>query len=188
MKVVLIGDSIRMGYQPVVTAKLGDRAEVCGPECNGGDSSNVLAHLGEWVNDRDVDLVHLNCGLHDLRYRADGTYQVPIDQYRDNLAAIMDGIKGDLPNRLIWASTTPVVDARQSDGGAMRRFNRDVIRYNDAALSIMQERGVPVNDLYRVVTEAGAEEHMSPDGVHFTEAGYELLAGAVVDAIMAAAG
>ncbi len=48
-QVVLNGDSIRMGYEPVVKAALRDIARVWGPTDNGGDSANVVAHLGEWA-------------------------------------------------------------------------------------------------------------------------------------------
>ena len=65
--VVLIGDSIRMGYQDHVVSQLAGRAEVWAPEENGGDSRNVLAHLDQWVFVRQPDLVHVNCGLHDLK-------------------------------------------------------------------------------------------------------------------------
>jgi len=45
--VVLVGDSIRMGYQAEVATRLADIAEVWGPEENGGNSANLLklAHL-----------------------------------------------------------------------------------------------------------------------------------------------
>ena len=48
--IVLIGDSIRMGYQDHVASELAGRAEVWVPEENGGDSRNVLAHLDQWVS------------------------------------------------------------------------------------------------------------------------------------------
>lgn len=66
-KLVLVGDSIRMGYQKTVRGELSDWAEVWGPEQNGGTSENGLAHLDEWAITRAPDLLHVNCGLHDLR-------------------------------------------------------------------------------------------------------------------------
>src|SRR4051812_1545412 len=47
-RVVLIGDSIRLGYAPAVAARLTGKAVVISPPENGGDSINVLAHLDEW--------------------------------------------------------------------------------------------------------------------------------------------
>ena len=46
-RIVLIGDSIRMGYQEKVHEQLADWADVWAPEENGGDSEKVLAHLDE---------------------------------------------------------------------------------------------------------------------------------------------
>ena len=66
-QVLLIGDSIRMGYQETVARQLCDVAEVWGPEQNGGDSANVRAHLEEWALSRPAAVLHLNCGLHDLK-------------------------------------------------------------------------------------------------------------------------
>ncbi len=62
-----------MGYQDAVQQELGDAAAVWGPEENGGNSQNVLTHLDEWVLSRKPDMVHINCGLHDLRKELDGS-------------------------------------------------------------------------------------------------------------------
>ena len=52
---------------------------------NGGDSANVLAHVDEWVLRQKPDVVHLNCGLHDLkRSKTDGHHQVEVDRYSAN--------------------------------------------------------------------------------------------------------
>src|SRR5215213_10037927 len=66
-KVALVGDSIRLGYGPKVAERLKGRAVVLSLEDNGGDSGNVLAHLEEWILREKPDVVHLNCGLHDLK-------------------------------------------------------------------------------------------------------------------------
>ena len=57
---------------------------------NGGDSANVLAHLDESVIREQPNVVHLNCGLHDLkRDKTDGRYQVALEQYVANLERIV---------------------------------------------------------------------------------------------------
>src|SRR5690242_14324262 len=76
-KVVLIGDSIRLGYAPLVAKRLAGQAVVVSPAANGGDSANVLKHLDEWVLREKPDVIHLNCGLHDLKQaKRDRRYQV----------------------------------------------------------------------------------------------------------------
>jgi hypothetical protein len=76
-RIVLSGDSIRLGYGPRVAERLSGKAIVISPSENGGDIANVLAHLDEWVLRQKPDVVHLNCGLHDLkRSGKDGHDQV----------------------------------------------------------------------------------------------------------------
>jgi len=86
--VLLIGDSIRLGYAPTVTQRLAGRMEVVSPAANGGDSANMLRHLEEWVTAARPDLVHCNCGLHDLKL-TEGRYQVPPEDYGANLREIV---------------------------------------------------------------------------------------------------
>lgn len=45
----MIGDSIRIGYAPLVAKLLDGKAIVVSPKPNGEDSGNVLKHLEEWV-------------------------------------------------------------------------------------------------------------------------------------------
>ena len=66
-KLVLIGDSIRMGYQDEVRRQLPTEVEIFTPTQNGGDSRNVKSHLKEWVLEQSATVVHLNCGLHDIK-------------------------------------------------------------------------------------------------------------------------
>ena len=65
--VVLIRDSIRIGYESFVRAELDEIADVWAPEENGGDSRNVLDHLDAWAIDKAPAVIHLNCGLHDMK-------------------------------------------------------------------------------------------------------------------------
>ena len=65
-RVILIGDSIRMHYEPIVKRELDGLAEIWGPEANGRTSENVLKHLDEWAGSVASAVVHVNCGLHDL--------------------------------------------------------------------------------------------------------------------------
>src|SRR5437763_10538543 len=81
-KVVLVGDSIRLGYAPLVAKRLSGKARVVSVEANGGDSANVLAHLDEWVIREKPAVVHLNCGLHDLKLsKKTKRHQVSPEQY-----------------------------------------------------------------------------------------------------------
>ena len=47
-KAVLVGDSIRLGYAPLVVRKLDGVAVVSGPKANAGDSATLLKNLDDW--------------------------------------------------------------------------------------------------------------------------------------------
>jgi lysophospholipase L1-like esterase len=182
-KIALIGDSIRMGYQAMVIEQLAGSAEILSPEQNGGDSRRVLAHVDEWVTSLRPDIVHLNCGLHDLKREfatPEGT-QVPLAEYRQNLEAIFRRITEDTGAVLIWAATTPVNEERHHAVKGFDRFEADVHAFNAAALEIARQFSRPVDDLYAAVMQAGRDELLGGDGVHFTPQGYRLLGTAVAD-------
>ena len=182
--VVLIGDSIRMGYQETVRKELESVAEVWAPDENGGDSRNVLGHLDEWVITRKPDIVHLNCGLHDLkRDKQSGEYQVPLEVYREDLDAILGLVATETSAKVIFATTTPVNEEWHHERKEFDRFERDVDEYNGTALELAEEHGVIVDDLFKVMQEVGKDEYLSPDGVHFNADGYELLGKAAAEAI-----
>jgi lysophospholipase L1-like esterase len=183
-QVILIGDSIRMGYQPVVQRALANRAAVWAPRENGGTSANVLAHLDEWVLSRNAYIVHLNCGLHDLKteFGASRTV-VPLAEYRKNLEAIFRQIQERTMSTLIWASTTPVNERWHHQNKPFDRFESDIEAYNRAATEIATRFDIQIDDLYGLVMDAGRDDYLVQDGVHFSPAGYELLGDRVADVI-----
>lgn len=182
-RVVLIGDSIRMGYQPIVARMLDDIAEVIGPDANCQTSAKILENLDPWVITHQPAVVHLNCGLHDLkREKEQSAHQVEPDAYTQNLETIFTRIAEQTSARLIWATTTPVHDANH----AKREFNRanaDVDQYNRAAAQVAEAHGLPINDLNALVHEHGMTTLQRDDGVHYTPAGYEHLARQVAATI-----
>lgn len=182
--VILIGDSIRMAYQAQVRAQLAGQAEVWAPEDNGGNSRNVLAHLQDWVLARQPDIIHLNCGLHDLRKPFDADARaVPLDEYRANVRRILTRIQAGTGATVIWATTTPVNEAWHHANKGFDRRESDVDAYNAAARAVAQELGVPVNDLFAVMRDAGPDAYLLEDGVHFNAAGSTLLGNAVAAGI-----
>ena len=182
--VILIGDSIRFGYAPYVRRELRGEAEMWMPQENGGTSTHVLEHLSEWVLDRDADVIHLNCGLHDLRTEFDATQQaVPLLAYRTNVETMMTRIVEHCSGKLIWATTTPVNQDWHRANKAFDRFESDVIAYNRASRDIANRLGVPIDNLFTIVQQAGRDQLLQPDGVHLQPRGYELLGRAVVDSV-----
>ncbi|MBN1808197.1 MAG: SGNH/GDSL hydrolase family protein [Planctomycetes bacterium] len=179
-KVVLIGDSIRMGYQDMVRRELENVADVRGPEANCGDSSRILQHVDEWIIAPSPDVVHINCGLHDLRRDYDSELQrVPVELYASNLEALFQAVMSASRAQVVWAATTPVNEQWHRDKKDFERLESQVSAYNAAAAEVAGRFGIPVNDLFDVVTRVGRDTFLSPDGVHFTGPGYELLGEAV---------
>jgi lysophospholipase L1-like esterase/dienelactone hydrolase len=184
-RVLLLGDSIRIGYAPILIKKLNGIAKVThiGEE-NGGDTVNTLKSLERWLAEHKPDLVHINCGLHDLRFNPKTmTYQVSVEQYGKNLESIIERIQKHTP-RIIFANTTPILDERHAARKAgFDRKNSDVQKYNDVAMSLMRMKGIPINDLYRIVQHYDPSKLMTKDGTHYTPEGSERLADAAADSI-----
>jgi lysophospholipase L1-like esterase len=181
-RVVLVGDSIRMGYAPLVAKQLAGKAVVISAEPNGEDSGNVLRHLDEWVIKEKPDVVHLNAGLHDLKVLKEKPHQVALADYETNLKTIVDRIRKETKARIVFATSTPIIDNLHAQRKAgFDRFEADVQKYNSAAVTVMKQLGIPVNDLHELVESRGREKIMGPDGTHYTEEGYAILADAVTE-------
>jgi lysophospholipase L1-like esterase len=179
--VLIIGDSISMGYTPFVQSKMSGMADVERISGNGADSADVRAHLDEWLSTSQFDLVSINCGLHDLKYT--DRHQVEAGQYEQNLVAIFEQLEKQ-GARILWVTTTPIHDERHAARKArFRRLNQDVDEYNRIALKVVRARHIAVCDLNEVVRQRGAEQMLSKDGTHYEPAGYEILGSAVASAI-----
>jgi acyl-CoA thioesterase-1 len=179
-RVLLIGDSISIGYTLDVRRRLEGKANVHRIPENGATTVYGLKKIDEWLGDGNWDLIHFNWGLHDLRIEPTGAHQVEIADYEKNLHALVKRMKGT-GAKLIWASTTPVPDMPESRLRPPRR-NRDVIAYNAAAKRVMEQERVSIDDLY-----AFALPRLSllqqPANVHFTEEGSRSLGEQVAMAI-----
>lgn len=183
--VILIGDSICMGYRPEVQKRLVDKVEILGIMGNGGDSGHVLENIEEWMINREADLIHFNCGLHDLKFERDEkTYQQPIHVYETNLREIMARLQKESRAKLAWATTTPVIDQRHNAVKGFDRYLRDVQAYNQVAAAIMKEAGIPVDDLYGAIWNDDVEECLGGDGVHMTQHGNNILIDVVCNFVL----
>ncbi|MCI0377843.1 MAG: SGNH/GDSL hydrolase family protein [Gemmataceae bacterium] len=176
-RVLLIGDSISIGYTLPTREILKDKVNVHRIPTNGGPTSNGLKNLKSWLGNSKWDAIHFNWGLHDIKLDADGKHQVPIDQYEKNLRELVVQLKAT-GAKLIWANTTPVPEGKVNPP----RRPDDVSIYNAVAKKVMSEHGVAINDLFGFAMPRLKEIQM-PVNVHFTEKGSRELAGRVADAI-----
>ena len=190
-RVLLIGDSISMGYTLDVREKLKGKANVHRIPANGGPTVNGLKSLKAWLGDSKWDVIHFNWGLHDLKYiqddpskRADpkapgAHHQVPLGDYEKNLRELVTQLKAT-GAKLIWCNTTPVVE------GSEGRVASGELKYNEAAARVMKDAGIPTNDLHAHAQAKLKEIQLPAGNVHFTGDGYKYLAEKVASAIEAA--
>jgi lysophospholipase L1-like esterase len=182
--VLVIGDSISIGYFGPAKKLLEGTAQVYHNPGNAAHTANGLARLDEWLGDISWDVIHFNHGLHDMKYvdetgkrvsPAEGRQQIPIGTYERNLAQLTERLQ-KTGATLIFATTTPVPE------GAHGRIKGDADRYNAVAIRIMEEYNIRINDLYSF---ALPRRHaiQRPRDVHFTGEGSRLLAEQVVDHI-----
>lgn len=183
-RVILIGDSIRMGYEATVRQQLAGVATVVTPGDNGATSDNVVAHLAEWALSRAADVIHVNCGLHDIKAEfGQAARRVPLDRYAENVRFMLTRLRAETDATVIWASSTPVNESAHNAIKPFGRFEADVLAYNAAAAEVATELGVAINDLFGVITEAGRDQLLMDDGVHFDRAGSVLLGEHVAECI-----
>lgn len=184
-RVLIIGDSISIGYTLDVRANLAGKANVLRISTNGGPTTKGLENIEAWLGEKPWDVIHFNWGLHDLKYVAPetgeqpnikGKPQVPVADYAQNLDKLVERMK-KTGAKLVWATTTPVPQ------GAAGRVPGDEMIYNAAALKVMQKHGVAVNDLYTYILPDLAQYQL-PANVHFTPEGSAHLGRKVADVIL----
>lgn len=176
-RVLLIGDSISLGYTPVVRRELAGVANVHRIPDNGGATTLALALLDEWLGEDRWDLVHFNFGLHDITQVSAGVVRTPLDLYEANLRRIVARLRATRA-QVLFATSTPVPGVTQNP----TRDEQDVVAFNTRAVAVMRELDVPVNDLHAVAASRLAELQL-PANVHFRPAGHQALGAAVAAAI-----
>lgn len=195
--VLLIGDSISIGYTRAVRAKLHGQANVFRPMSgkqpdNFGDTRVGLRKIdAALAAQKKWDVIHFNWGLWDLCYRnpqsktqgnrdkVGGTLSVPIPDYERNLEPLVAKLEAT-GAKLIWASTTVVPE---NEAG---RFVGDDARYNAAAERVMQQHGIPIDDLHTLTRGWAGKLSLRAGDVHFTPEGYDQIAAQVVASIQPA--
>lgn len=188
-RVLIIGDSISMGYTPFVHEILDGSVGLTRPEGNCGGSLRGMELIDEWLalGDGSWDVIHFNFGLHDLKHvdpdtgKDSGDPSHPSQQTPEQYAANLEYLIGRMKAtgaRLVFATTTPF-NATQP---MPFRDSVQVAVYNAAALDVCRREGVAVNDLCGYVL--ANPKMMRPDNVHFYPADSRALAGQVASAIL----
>lgn len=184
-RVLLLGDSISIGYTLDVREALDGTANVHRPAENCGPTTRGLERLDAWLGDGPWDVIHANFGLHDLKFVDEqgrntspdlGHRQVPLDQYEENLGRILSRLE-QTGASVIFATTTPVPP------GEPQREEGDELRYNEVARRVAERHGVTVNDLHAFIAPKFEAVAIRPGNVHFTAEGSDLLGNRVAEVI-----
>ena len=178
--VLVIGDSISIGYTPFIKTALSPSVEVAHNPGNGGSTVRGMESMEKWLDNRDWDVIVFNFGLHDMVHKdssgkydvVNGTIAVPLKEYRKNLEAIADKLN-ETTAKVMFVSTTMVPE------GASGRKTASVPAYNEVALKVMKKKNIQVVDLYQPSLEIHPN-NSKPKDVHYTPKGYELLAEILV--------
>jgi hypothetical protein len=192
-KILIIGDSISIGYTPFVKELLKYSAEIVRPVNIDGSDENCqgtiygVANIDRWLGSTKWDVIHFNFGLHDIKHvdpvTGEGSnnpthpLQAELKLYKKNLEIIVQKLKAT-GARLIFATTTPYP-------GSTNNPLRDPgmpVKYNREAIKIMNKNKIMINDLYAFMLPRLSELQL-PQNVHFTAEGYNALAQKVVERI-----
>ncbi len=182
-QILLIGDSIRMGYCATVKEALADVAEVLYPAENCRSTHFVIESLDYWVNlcrAEDVAAVHFNCGHWDAaHFGDDDTPLTTVETYGFNIRKIVRRLKKYFPNaKIYYATTCPMTP----DPAPERNRTTDEIRaYNAEGIRAAEDCGIDVDDLFALTIEWDAS--MFADSCHFTAEGSRILGQTVADFI-----
>ncbi|AUC21512.1 hypothetical protein BTO15_05075 [Polaribacter sejongensis] len=169
--VLLMGNSVSIGYTPFVREQLEGVANVYRIPDNGGSTLDMFENQELWLGDTHWDVIHFNWGLHDLKYllnnnlNLNGTQVVPVDEYAVNMDSIVKILQPTADN-LIFATTSYV------PSGAGGRKRGDEVTYNTAALSVMANYPEILIDDQFTTTLNNLSEQNTND-VHFNLAGRE---------------
>ena len=170
---MLIGDSIRLSYQPTVKRKLADVAEVWGTEDNCRYVKYTLWCVNDWIAQcGKPDIVHWNNGIWDAyRLNPEMGLFTPRKEYLVYLKRVLAELR-KTGATILWATTTPVKPECQNCRG------KDIDAYNAAAVRLMAAENIAVNDLNGLL-KSDMNRFLSQDNVHLSEDGIETCGEAV---------
>ena len=177
--VLIIGDSISIGYTLPTRALLKGKVNLHRIPTNGGPTTKGLSEIEKWLGNKKWDLIHFNWGLHDLKFMGkDGTnlvpkekggvVQVPLADYEKNLEKLVVRMKKSA-KQLVWRNTTPIPE------GSKARYVGDSIKYNKVAARVMKKHNVPTLDLF-TPSKKNMKDWMRKADVHYYPHGSQALA------------
>lgn len=179
--IILFGDSITAGYvEGEITRQLTDKVQKAFPNdivrnagIPGDTTVNAIERVDPHVLRYNPTIVTLFFGINDLS----SDRELTINIYEKNMIELIDTIG---PERLILI-TPPYT--KQS----LRQYDRPterILEYTDLVSRLAERYSIPSIHLYdAMIATEHPDELLQEDGLHFSSAGYELLASLINDKI-----
>ncbi len=168
-KIVLIGDSIRLGYEAYVRAAFRDVAEIYAPTENCRFTQYVFRYLHEWKNlgnwPDDVDVVHWNAGLWDTICFFGDEPQTSPAAYAEIIPRIDRRLRYLFPKAKIIFATSTSVDEEAYRTSSYKRSNATIAEYNRLAVEALAGTDTVINDLFPLTLKLPASARS--DLTHF---------------------
>lgn len=185
MKVLLIGDSIRLFYEEALRKELGDAYQVYSPAENCRFAAYAANSLRFWLNDfPKPDIIHFNAGLWDtgILFGENESF-TPLDHYVFYMKRILKTLQ-TTGAKIIFATTTPTDENKrfESNPRFASQQNEIIKAYNQAVLEAFSGEDIVIDDLYAVIN-ANKEGFISGDYIHPSKAGVNALAKAAAKCI-----
>ena len=176
-RVLLIGDSISVGYRGLVTQKLKGKANVDHLATSKAIDDPALLKETEYaIEGYKHAVIHFNNGLHG-GHVTDNAYEKCLREYVRKLREWAPDAK------LIWASTTPYPSSKPGVTLDEKR-NAVVLARNAIAEKIMKENNISINDLYALMVGDLDNLTASKGNVHYNEKGKAMQGEAVAKRIL----
>lgn len=185
LDILIIGDSISIGYAPHLADLMEDKANVYHHPGNAGATRGLPDEVEEWMKlkydgvVKKWDVVVFNYGIWDMaRKEMDGPARTDLKTFEKRIRQAGERIRQTEPDaKIIWANITAI-----PEGGAPHTREEDPAIYNDTARKAIEALGIPECDLYSL-TKDFDETCMRPNNVHFHDEGYKKIAEKVRDKI-----
>lgn len=184
-KLVLFGDSITAGYgeeamspilqkmiQVELQKELLSEIIIINAGMLGNTTEDARKRVKQDVVSLNPTIVTIFFGANDIS----SDFLVPLETYGENLLELIHVIGKE---KVILITPPYIVCARNPS-----RKETQVVAYVNKVEEIGKESGIPVIDLYgQMLAQPNPEELLQLDGLHFSTAGYQLLASLIVQAI-----
>lgn len=183
---IYFGDSISVGYRPSLEKRVAGHANlyhwmncIYEPGLEGVDRQK-FREIGKVA---DYDYVVFNNGAHSTHWTSD---KVSDDQVRDSYRALLAAFREMAPEakKFVYIMTTPrtrINEESEAKIAALLAENVTIERLNRIAREVMTAEGVTILDFYKTFGER--TDFWRGDGYHFLEPAYEMISGAIVEAL-----